>query len=110
MRLASVRGFILSTRRSPPLAGDAHAIMRIVDVFPAPFGPRNPNASPACTSKSMPSTAVSAPKRFVNPLAWMRDVSGDGIDQGLWIVSCIEKRQEETYAWYSCVDFCVFGI
>jgi hypothetical protein len=44
-------------------------IIRIVDVFPAPFGPRNPNDSPWSTEKSMPSTAVNPPNRFVNPLA-----------------------------------------
>src|SRR2546426_2862724 len=39
---------------------------RSVVVFPAPFGPRNPNTSPSCTSRSSPSTAASEPKRFVS--------------------------------------------
>src|SRR5690606_11964528 len=41
------------------------ASIRIVVVFPAPFGPRNPTTSPRRTSKLTPSTAVNAPKRFV---------------------------------------------
>jgi hypothetical protein len=49
--------------------------MRIVELLPAPFGPRNPNASPGATSKSMPSTAVNVPKRFVSPRAWISDCS-----------------------------------
>ena len=31
----------------PSVTGETQPIMRIVDVFPAPFGPRKPNASPA---------------------------------------------------------------
>ena len=51
--------------RSSPLVGfDTQPIMRIVDVLPAPFGPRKPNASPGSTWKSMPSTATKLPKRF----------------------------------------------
>src|SRR5690554_5506519 len=38
----------------------------MVDVFPAPFGPKNPNTSPADTEKLIPSTAVNWPKRFVS--------------------------------------------
>ena len=45
---------------------DTQPIMRIVDVLPAPFGPRNPNASPGSTWKSMPSTATKLPKRFAD--------------------------------------------
>ena len=41
-------------------------IMRIVDDFPAPFGPRKPNASPRRTSTSIPRTASKSPKRFTN--------------------------------------------
>jgi len=40
----------------------------MVVVFPAPFGPRNPNSSPSGTLKEISSTAVIAPNRFVNPL------------------------------------------
>src|ERR687888_322758 len=53
----------------PPDGGETQPTMRIVDVLPAPFGPRKPNASPFCTSKSMPSTATRAPKRLTSPRA-----------------------------------------
>ena len=53
----------------PPLTGDVHPIIRMVDVLPAPLGPRNPNASPGATWKSTPSTAENSPKRFVRPVA-----------------------------------------
>jgi hypothetical protein len=39
--------------------------MRIVVVFPAPFGPRNPRISPLFTVKEMWSTAVLSPNVFV---------------------------------------------
>ncbi len=44
-------------RSSPPLIGETAAIIRIVLDLPAPLGPRNPNASPRCTSTSIPLTA-----------------------------------------------------
>src|SRR3977135_160777 len=50
--------------------------MRIVDVLPAPFGPRKPKASPRDTSKSTPSTAVNSPKRLVRPRA---EISGESL-------------------------------
>ena len=37
------------------------AIIRIVVVLPAPFGPRKPWISPGCTSRLTPSTAVNVP-------------------------------------------------
>ena len=46
------------TRRSPSVTGETQPIIRIVEVLPAPLGPRNPNDSPGATSKSMASTAV----------------------------------------------------
>ena len=55
----------------PALGGDTQPTIRIAVVLPAPFGPRNPNASPGATSKSMPSTAVNVPKRLVRPRAWI---------------------------------------
>src|SRR5690348_11914844 len=67
----SVAGSRSSTRNVPSVTGDTQPIMRIVELFPAPFGPRKPNASPLRTSKSMPSTAVRPPNRFVKPRAWM---------------------------------------
>ena len=66
-------GSMPSTDRSPPVTGETQAIMRIVVVLPAPLGPRNPNTSPRCTSKSTPSTATYPPKRLVRPRA---EISG----------------------------------
>ena len=42
----------------PSLTGETQPIIRIVEVLPAPFGPRKPNDSPGATSKSIASTAV----------------------------------------------------
>jgi hypothetical protein len=56
-------------RSVPLVGGDTQPIIRIVEVLPAPFGPRKPNASPRWTSKSMPSTATSAPKLLTSPRA-----------------------------------------
>ena len=61
-------------RSSPSDTGDTQPIMRIVEVFPAPFGPRKPNASPRPTVMSMPSTAVNSPKRLTSPRAVMSGV------------------------------------
>ena len=41
-------GSMPSTRSVPSVTGETQPIMRIVLVLPAPLGPRNPNASPAC--------------------------------------------------------------
>ena len=69
MRGPSVAASSPNSRSVPPLSGETQPTMRIVDDFPAPLGPRNPKASPWRTWKSMPSTAVKAPKRFVRPAA-----------------------------------------
>ena len=58
-------------RSVPAVGGDTQPIIRIVELLPAPFGPRKPNASPRCTSKSTPSTAVRSPNRFTSPRAWI---------------------------------------
>ncbi len=63
----------------PLLIGETQAIIRIVDVLPAPFGPRNPNDSPGATSKSMASTATNSPKRLVSPRAWMSEVAAGSV-------------------------------
>src|SRR4249919_1459884 len=60
-----------NTLSVPSETGETHPIMRMVDVFPAPFGPRKPNASPRWRSKSIPSTATKSPKRFTRPRAWI---------------------------------------
>jgi hypothetical protein len=61
------------TVSTPSLIGDTQPIIRIVEVLPAPLGPRNPNDSPGATSKSMASTATKSPKRLVRPRAWMSE-------------------------------------
>jgi hypothetical protein len=64
-----VAGSMPRTRSVPPLTGDIHEIIRMVEVLPAPFGPRNPNDSPRPISKSTESTATKSPKRFWSPRA-----------------------------------------
>ena len=41
--------------------GETAVSMRMVDVFPAPFGPSSPKHSPASTEKLTPFTAVKSP-------------------------------------------------
>jgi hypothetical protein len=53
----------------PSVTGETQPIIRIVEVLPAPFGPRNPNDSPGATSKSIASTAVKSPNFLVRPRA-----------------------------------------
>ena len=71
-----VAGSIPITLSVPSLIGETQPIIRIVDVLPAPFGPRKPNDSPRATSKSMASTATNSPNRLVSPRAWMSEVEG----------------------------------
>src|SRR4051794_34307030 len=59
----------------PAVTGETQPIIRIVELLPAPFGPRKPNASPFCTSKSIASTAVSAPNVLTSPRAWISGAS-----------------------------------
>ena len=75
-----VAGSMPMTASVPPSIGETQPIIRIVEVLPAPFGPRNPNDSPGATSKSMASTAVKSPKRLVRPRAWMSAGSEDRED------------------------------
>ena len=44
-----------------------HVSMRIVVVFPAPFGPRNPTIWPCLTSNEIWSTAIVCAYLFVSP-------------------------------------------
>ena len=67
LRAVALPGPCPALRSVPPVIGETHPIIRIVDVLPAPFGPRNPNDSPGATSKSMASTAVNSPKRLGQP-------------------------------------------
>src|SRR5262245_56296059 len=50
--------------------------MRSVVVLPAPFGPRTPNTVPACTDRSMPSTARVSPNVLTRPWVSMAGASG----------------------------------
>ena len=52
IRGPSAFGSMPSTRRLPPLSGLMHEIMRMVEVFPAPLGPRKPKDSPLAMLKS----------------------------------------------------------
>src|SRR6185436_15225635 len=94
-------------RSVPAETGETQPIIRIVELLPAPFGPRKPKASPRLTSRSIPSTATSSPKRLIRPRAWIiepfeltaptylprsdrlprrLDVPGDLVDQSLLVV------------------------
>ncbi len=66
-------------RSRPSVTGETAAIMRMVEVLPAPLGPRKPKASPGCTSKSMPSTATNDPNRLVSDVASMSGAPGAGV-------------------------------
>ena len=50
-----------ATRAVPDVGGLSVVIMRIVVVFPDPFGPSRPSTDPVGTVKEMPSTAVKSP-------------------------------------------------
>ena len=52
--LKSVLMLLPSISTSPSVMSISPTIIRIVVVFPAPFGPKNPNTSPALISKSSP--------------------------------------------------------
>src|SRR3954470_589274 len=52
--------------------------MRVV--FPAPFGPRNPKATPAGTTRSTPSTAARSPNFFVSPRVSITASTADSLD------------------------------
>ena len=60
-------------RSEPAVIGETQPIIRIVEVLPAPFGPRKPNNSPGATSKSTASTAVNSPNCLVSPRARMSE-------------------------------------
>src|SRR5258708_26932371 len=51
-----------------PLVGlrRVQSVLMVVDL-PAPLGPRNPNTSPAVTSRSIPLTASRSPYRLTSP-------------------------------------------
>src|SRR5215208_5266143 len=54
-----------STSTRPALGSERPAMMRIVVVLPAPFGPRKPKISPCSAVSDRRSTAVKSPYFFV---------------------------------------------
>ena len=54
------------TTALPDVGASRPRIIRIVVVFPAPLGPKNPVTCPGRTVKLRASTAVTGPKRLVN--------------------------------------------
>src|ERR1039458_3986220 len=82
----------LATTSKPAIAtcpdvgrASVHSTLIVVDL-PAPFGPRNANTSPSCTSKLMASTAVKSPNRRVRSRTSTMLV-GDGPTEGTASVS-----------------------
>src|SRR5712671_2797011 len=63
----------LTTMR-PDVGFSSPAIMRMVVVLPAPFGPRKPWISPLDTSRLTPSTAVNDPYFFTRPSTRIMDL------------------------------------
>src|SRR5205085_3880204 len=60
----------------PSVGGRKQVSMRMVVVFPAPFGPRKPTICPFVTSKEMLSTAIVRAYLLVRPLTVIIDNSG----------------------------------
>src|SRR5258705_8748378 len=58
----------------PAVGLSSPAMMRMVVVLPAPFGPRKPWISPLGTSKLTPSTAVNDPYFLTRPSTWIMDL------------------------------------
>jgi len=56
-----------ATVPEPSVGASRPQSMRMVVLFPAPFGPRKPKISPRAVSKLTWSTAVNLPKRRVSP-------------------------------------------
>src|SRR3954453_18062042 len=100
------------TVSSPPVRGETALIMRIVDVLPAPLGPRNPNASPGATSKSTASTAVNQPsaadfslKRLTRPRAWISADSESRVGTDAWYRGCPKDRSCGETRYYVVLSF-----
>src|SRR5213592_3290878 len=68
----SCTGSMPRMRSVPPEGGETQPIIRIVELLPAPLGPRKPNASPRCTAKSTPSTATMRSNSLRRPRASIR--------------------------------------
>ena len=56
-----------ATHASPAVGRKSVARMRIVVVFPAPFGPTKPKTAPSSTVRASSSTAVNLPYCLVSP-------------------------------------------
>src|SRR5579871_866117 len=71
MRFLTSIGFSRTSKPAtvavPAVGGRKQVRTRMVVVFPAPFGPRNPTIWPFSTSKEMLSTATVRAYRFVRP-------------------------------------------
>src|SRR5437763_9842031 len=94
MRCPSFIGSSPRMRSVPPLEGETQPIMRIVELLPAPFGPRKPNASPGSIAKSMPSTATKPAKRFVSAWASMSGTVTASDASGRSAAPQIDRRAE----------------
>ena len=68
MALRSSNKFFPKMRISPALGLIKESIQRIVVLFPAPLGPKNPNTSPLLTVKLTFFTASNEPNDFCKPL------------------------------------------
>src|SRR5439155_14717180 len=79
MRLLTSRGFSRTSNPAtvavPEVGNRKPVSMRIVVVFPAPFGPRKPTISPFATSKEMWSTARVRAYLFVSSLTLIIRIS-----------------------------------
>ena len=84
-----------STFSSPAVTGETAPIIRIVEVLPAPFGPRKPNVSPRSTVKSIVSTAVKSPNCLVSPRASIRARSATPLKLPFARMPKIEKTEEQ---------------
>ncbi len=61
MRSSALPAAPPSTVIFPAVGSESPSIMRTLDVFPAPFGPRNPQIVPRFTSKLRSRTASKSP-------------------------------------------------
>src|SRR5438552_13726288 len=60
----------------PDVGRSRPVIILIEVVLPAPFGPKNPNSSPAYTDRFRSVTARSEPNVLVRPRHWIIGVAG----------------------------------
>src|SRR5438309_19663 len=67
----ALSGSIPRMDSSPAERGETQEIIRMVELLPAPLGPRNPNASPGWTSKLTPATASNDPNLLTRSRALM---------------------------------------